>query len=121
MGIKKIFIFFCVGVILYSIYAVAFAAKNKDKNTDEDLIVRTEKGLRFKLPKDWPVEKRGGAIGPIPIEEYVALKFDKVNTQLQKIEQSIADLSIDIQELKKLKKEIEGIRKDLANKMDVPH
>ena len=46
----------------------------------------TAKGINFNVPEDWPIEERGGAVGPIPIEEYLGLKFRKVDAKFGDIE-----------------------------------
>lgn len=46
----------------------------------------TAKGINFDLPEDWPIEERGGAVGPIPIEEYLAMKFRKVDAKFDEME-----------------------------------
>ena len=40
--------------------------------------LRTQKGLRFTVPEDWPIEKRGGGLAPIPVEEYVLKRFKEI-------------------------------------------
>jgi len=59
-------------------------------------VVKTEDGLRFKLPPDWPVEKRNGIVSPIPVEEYLSKKFSAVESRLQQLEQQVvaADLRL---------------------------
>jgi len=47
--------------------------------TDDEVVVRTEGAHRLLLPKDWPVEHKDGVIAPIPLEEYLSLKFDQVS------------------------------------------
>jgi len=46
--------------------------------TDDEVVVRTEGAHRLLLPKDWPVEHRDGRFSPIPLEEYLSMKFDQV-------------------------------------------
>ncbi len=47
--------------------------------------LKTIDGLNFQVPKDWPIEKRGGIVAPIPIEEYITIKFKNVEDELQSI------------------------------------
>jgi methyl-accepting chemotaxis protein len=56
---------------------------------EEDEMVQTQKGLRFAVPDDWPIEKRAGILGPIPVEEYVAMKFDNVLSQFDAVTQAL--------------------------------
>ena len=46
--------------------------------TDDEVTVRTEGAHHLLLPKDWPVEQRDGRFVPIPIEEYLSMKFGQV-------------------------------------------
>jgi len=48
-------------------------------------------GLRFTVPEDWPVEKRGGVVGPIPIEEYISMKFKNVQTEMDGIKSDLQE------------------------------
>jgi len=47
--------------------------------------------LKFHVPEDWPIEERGGLVGPIPTEEYVAMKFDESEKEFSTIRSEIAD------------------------------
>ena len=68
-----------------------YAAEEKQKT------VKTVKGIHFNLPEDWPLEEQGGgAVGPISVEEYLILKFDKTEERFKRIE---ADTSRDLQGL----------------------
>lgn len=49
-------------------------------------------GLQFSVPDDWPIEKRNGAVGPIPIEEYMKLRFDRMTAQIQALETRVQNL-----------------------------
>lgn len=51
---------------------------------------KTLKGINFNLPADWPLEERGGALGPIPIEEYLIMKFEKTASHFKQLEDQIA-------------------------------
>ena len=42
-------------------------------------------GLNFHVPDDWPIEKRGGVLGPIPTEEYVSMKFKDITKEFEDI------------------------------------
>ena len=67
----------------------------KDSETSNPITVRkTEDGLHFQVPADWPIEKRGGVTAPIPIEEYLSRKFKGVETQVQALEQRINGLDV---------------------------
>jgi len=78
------------------------AAEEKEATT-----VVTKEGLHFKLPPDWPVEKRGGVVAPIPIEEYLAQKFSAIQSRLQALEQQMVGLELKLrvmeEELKRRK------------------
>ena len=53
-------------------------------------------GLQFSVPDDWPIEKRNGAVGPIPIEEYMKLRFDRVETQMNALDARVQQLEENI-------------------------
>lgn len=57
-------------------------------------VIKTVDELRFKVPEDWPIERHGSAAGPIPVEEYLAMKFKNLDARLQAMEQQINQLSL---------------------------
>jgi hypothetical protein len=57
-------------------------------------IRKTKDNLSFQLPPDWPIEKRGGVTAPIPVEEYLAMKFKGVEAKLQTLEQRLEAMDI---------------------------
>jgi hypothetical protein len=50
-------------------------AEDGEGLTDDEVVVKPEGSHQLLLPKDWPVEHRDGLIMPIPIEEYLSMKF----------------------------------------------
>lgn len=46
---------------------------------------KAQKGLRFNVPDDWPIEKRGGVLAPIPVEEYVLKRFKQIQDDLNSL------------------------------------
>lgn len=57
-------------------------------------VLKTQERLHFELPPDWPIEKRGGIVAPIPVEEYLAKKFKALEGRLQQIEQQLNGLDV---------------------------
>jgi len=75
---------------------------------------KKNKGLNFQVPDDWPIEKRGGLLGPIPIDEYVVMKFNIANEEISAVKN---ELLVKLDELASSLKSIElkfsdGINKD---------
>ena len=67
---------------------------------------KTKAGLHFELPPDWPVEKRGGIVAPIPIEEYLGRKFGVMAGQLRVLEQQLTSFELRLRVLEnRLKKQ----------------
>ena len=46
--------------------------------TDDDVVIQRRGGVNLLLPRDWPVEERHGVQGPVPIEEYLSMKFGQM-------------------------------------------
>ncbi len=69
-----------------------------------------QEGLRFTLPPDWPVEKRGGVVAPIPIEEYLARKFSAMDNRLRSLEQQTAGFDLRLRVLEEQAQERKGLR-----------
>ncbi|MBI4340942.1 MAG: hypothetical protein HY598_01525 [Candidatus Omnitrophica bacterium] len=57
-------------------------------------VIKKKDGLRFNVPPDWPVEERNGAVGPIPIEEYLGRKFSSLESRLRVLEQQISSFEL---------------------------
>lgn len=71
---------------------------------------KTEEGLHFDVPPDWPIEKRGGVVGPIPIEEYLGRKFQALTSQLQALEQRFNGFDVRLRVLEEeMKKQKQGL------------
>jgi|GEM_PF-6404133 len=51
--------------------------------------LKSMNGLNFNVPEDWPIEKRNGAVGPIPMEEYIQLKFKKIEERIAVLEDEV--------------------------------
>lgn len=83
--IPKSLIFLCMflmvgvcGMILSGRFSYAQSTKTVDN-------------LKFQVPDDWPIEKRGGVVGPIPTDEYVSMKFQKTDEEFKAIRTEIAE------------------------------
>jgi hypothetical protein len=72
---------------------------------------KTAQGLHFNVPPDWPIEERGGVVGPVPIEEYLAQKFRAMEGRLSMIDQQLAgfDLRLRVVE-EQMKESSKGMR-----------
>lgn len=70
------------------------------------------KGLKFNVPEDWPIEKRNGIIAPIPIGEYITIKFEAVEEKFQAIKDELLDKFDEVQS------ELENTEKDLSNEIE---
>lgn len=81
-----------IGAAAMLLMSAAWAAQ--DDASSESMAVTTKDKLRFVLPPDWPVEKRGGIVAPIPIEEYLAKKFSALEARLRVMEQQLAGIEL---------------------------
>jgi len=52
---------------------------------------KSKRGLNFQVPEDWPIEKRGGIVAPIPTEEYILIKFKATEEEFQAIKDDLAN------------------------------
>ena len=101
--------FIALAAVAGGFWAIMAQAEEASKSVVE---TKTAKGLHFKLPHDWPIEERGGVVGPIPIEEYLARKFDTLDKRLQSIEQQTVsfDLRLRVLEEKVKQQQQQGLR-----------
>lgn len=58
--------------------------------SDDTVTVRTEGAHRLLLPNDWPVEQKDGLVNPVPVEQYLGMKFERVASRLDEIMQRMA-------------------------------
>ena len=79
-------------------FGVGVAAEDR-RLTDDEVVVRTEGAHRLLLPKDWPVEEQEGRFAPIPIEEYLSMKFSQVGATFDQITQRLDVLERRLQKL----------------------
>ena len=80
---------------------------------DKPTVRKSQEQLHFELPPDWPIEKRGGMVGPIPVEEYLAMKFKSLDSRLQAMEQKLNGMDLRlrvIEENQKAKTSPPGLR-----------
>lgn len=76
--------------LLFGIETPAFGEMAEDK--ESPTVKKSKYGLNFQVPPDWPIEERAGIVAPIPIEEYLSLKFKDVELRLQGIEKRLDEL-----------------------------
>ena len=82
-------------------------------SAEKPTVRKTQEQLNFELPPDWPIEKRGGMVAPIPVEEYLAMKFKALDVRLQAIEQRLNGMDLRlrvIEEAQKSKASQAGLR-----------
>ena len=65
------------------------SSKGFNLKSEEDLMLKTKKGLHFTLPEDWPVEKKDGIVQPMSIYEYFSSKFKTVETEFAAVKQRL--------------------------------
>ena len=105
----------CLSILLGARLIVSAAAAPllfaEEKSSDTATVQKTSDGLHFNVPSDWPIEKRNGVTGPIPIEEYLARKFKALEAQLQALEQRLSSFDIRLRVMEEeLKKSRQGLR-----------
>ena len=92
--------------------------------TDDKVVVKTEGAHRLLLPKDWPVEHKDGQLSPIPLEEYLSMKFGQVKEKFSEEDERIAELTRRLEQLEQdqtaVQKRLRMIEQRLAEQ-EVPH
>ncbi|MFH1857379.1 MAG: hypothetical protein ABH845_00530 [Candidatus Omnitrophota bacterium] len=89
---KKICVFVFACFLSFSVVS-GYAQEPQKGKTDEDLMaIKTEEGLHFRLPKDWPVVKRHGVLMPLPVDEYLSQKMNTVTTQLAEVDGKVQEI-----------------------------
>ena len=94
-------------VLALPLIATAEGGKDQEPAT----VRKTQDQLHFQLPPDWPIERRGGIVGPIPVEEYLAQKFNALDARLQMIEREINGFDLRLRVLEEAgKKSASGLK-----------
>jgi hypothetical protein len=81
-------VIFIVRIILCFSFLILLSP-GSDYAQEATTTTKVEKGLRFKVPEDWPVEERAGVVAPIPVEEYISIKFKDIEAKLGVIRQEL--------------------------------
>ena len=80
-------------------------------DAEKATVRRSQEKLNFQLPPDWPIERRAGMVGPVPVEEYLAMKFKALDARLQTIEQQLNGLDLRLRVLEEsAKKSASGLK-----------
>jgi hypothetical protein len=102
-----------LGVVLLLAPLSLPASAAEGDSAERATVRKTREQLHFELPADWPVEKRGGIVAPIPVEEYLAMKFKALESRLQTIEQRLNGFDVRLrvmEEAMKSKNPQQGLR-----------
>lgn len=99
-----------IGLLVLGMAAGAPAGVMGAEDKGDGTVIRTEEGLRFRLPADWPVEKRGSVVAPVPVEEYLSKKFSAVDARLRLLEQQLAGFDLRLRVMEEALKEQHRLR-----------
>src|SRR3990167_8688118 len=78
-----------VSLFVLATSSIVSRAADNDVITDSEVVIKHEGGHRLLLPKDWPIEHEHGVISPVPVEQYLSLKFDQVQERFNRIDKRI--------------------------------
>ena len=107
------------GILVWGAVSVTYGQAEKKP--------REQKGLKFDVPDDWPIEERGGVVAPIPVEEYVSQKFQEydprlealqreLNSNFEELQKQLGSLEENLkEEIKKAREQIEPLRADITD------
>lgn len=80
--------------------------------------IRSVKGLQFNVPDDWPIEERGGTVGPIPIEEYIAKKFSAIDSKFVEAEGKLINVKMKLDEIESRLDNAEKTSSDIDTRLN---
>lgn len=100
-----------VAAALSAVNGSAVCRAEDEIETAPGTVVKTTDQLRFVVPADWLVERRGGLTGPIPVEEYLAMKFSGLEGRLRAMDQQLQGLEVRLRVLEEsAKTQQQGLR-----------
>lgn len=108
---KKIIL---ITIAILSVTAIIIPNSIKCYAQEGQDTTRTQKGLKFNVPEDWPIEERNGVVGPIPIEEYIDIKFKDIASQLEALKQDWA------KKIEEVNLELNNFKTDVSEKLKLP-
>ncbi len=94
---RKVLVLF-FGLILFSWGSANAYSEDEAKKVSEEIkksgfeTVTTKEGFNFKIPSDMPIETRNGVVAPVPFEEYLYVKFKKIDEKLSEVDKKIDKL-----------------------------
>ena len=102
MPSKKKLAFAVVLILIFaglSLWLIMPWEQPKADDDENKLTTKTIKGVSFTVPQDWEIKDGGGTVTPIPVEEYLSMKFGKVEDRFKKVETSIGETKSGLEQL----------------------
>ena len=101
--------------------AAALLSPSAGWAADERVAVpKTKERLHFTLPPDWPVEKRGGIVAPIPVEEYLAKRFKAIDERFSAMDERFKALAQQVADMERRLKHLEQRVDQLSSQAAAP-
>lgn len=91
-------------VVTTALWLPAKSVFAEEASLSAQTVIKKKDGIRFSVPSDWPIEERNGAVGPIPIEEYLAKKFASLESRIRTLEQQISSFDLRLRVIEEEKK-----------------
>lgn len=85
-----------IGIFLFSFPLFAQDAQDPGNDLNADSEIKTVNGLNFNVAKDRPIEKKNSIVAPMQVDQYVAMKFSKLEPRLQEMENRISRLEAEL-------------------------
>ena len=103
----------------------ARAEDKADAPKDGDLVVTTAGNIRYISLKDWPARRKNGVISPVPMEEYLSMKFGQLREQLAAVNQRFQALEQKMKQFEEsqtqLQAQVTQVKEDAAPTKEVSH
>ncbi len=80
--------------------------------------VTTKEGLKFRIPSDMPIESHGGLVAPVPFEEYLYIKFKKIEEKLMEVGKKLTEVDKKNSELNEKLTGVDENLKQVDKKID---
>ena len=92
-----------VGLLVLGTWALSGWAAD-DTLTDDEMVIKRERGHRLLLPKDWPIDEKGAQVTPVSVETYLSMKFGQVRERFASTDQHLEVLNRRVQQLEEERK-----------------
>ena len=106
-----------IALLLLAAFPVGWAEEAAPPVEDEAVVVMKRGGTRFLSLPDWPIAEKGGVRTVAPLEDYLSLKFGRVQSRFDAGDQRVEALERRLEALQTKQEKLQEQVQDLAQQI----